>query len=117
MLKPFHISGWFADFGQQNFYFGQMIIDEGRVVEIRETGDIRLNWEERELARPIVLPGLVDSHVHIESSMLMPSRFAKQAIRFGTVSIVSDPHEIANVLGLEGIELMIKDAGKASFKI
>lgn len=117
MLKPFHISCWFADFGRQNFYFGQMTIDEGRVVEIRETGDKRLNWEERELARPIVLPGLVDSHVHIESSMLMPSRFAKQAIRFGTVSIVSDPHEIANVLGLEGIELMIKDAGKASFKI
>ena len=49
--------------------------------------------------------------------MLMPSRFAKQAIRYGTVATVSDPHEIANVLGLEGIGLMIKDAGRACIKI
>lgn len=117
MSKDFQISGWFADFERQTFYFGLMTIDEGRIAEIRETGDKRLNWEERELARPVVLPGLVDSHVHIESSMLMPSRFAKQAIRFGTVATVSDPHEIANVLGLEGIGLMIKDAEKACIKI
>ncbi|MFA5815378.1 MAG: adenine deaminase [Bacteroidales bacterium] len=116
-MRPFQLNGWFADFDRQNFYFGQLTIEEGRVEKIRETGGKRLTWEERELARPVILPGLVDSHVHIESSMLMPSRFAKQAIRFGTVATVSDPHEIANVLGLDGIGLMIKDAEKACIKI
>jgi adenine deaminase len=116
-MNEFKLSGWFADFDQQNFYFGQVAIVEGCVVEIIETGDKRLTWEERELARPVILPGLVDSHVHIESSMLTPSRFAKQAVRFGTVATVSDPHEIANVLGLDGIGLMIKDAGNACIKI
>ena len=111
-MKSFQISGWFADFDRQNFYFGQLIIENGRVIEIRETGHERLTWKEREQARPLILPGLIDSHVHIESSMLMPSRFAKQAIRYGTVATVSDPHEIANVLGLEGIGLMIKDAAE-----
>jgi len=116
-MIPFQLSGWFADFDRQNFYFGQLTIDHGSIVEIRETGDKRLTWEERELARPVILPGLVDSHIHIESSMLMPSRFAKQAIRFGTVATVSDPHEIANVLGLDGIRLMMEDAEKACIKI
>jgi len=116
-MRSFQLYGWFADFNQQNFYFGRLTIEEGRVREIRETGEKRLTWEKRELARPLILPGLVDSHVHIESSMLMPSRFAKQAIRFGTVATVSDPHEIANVLGLDGIGLMIKDAEKACIKI
>lgn len=56
------------------------------------------------------MPGLIDAHVHVESSMVMPSRFERSAVRFGTVGTVSDPHEIANVLGVEGIRLMIEDA-------
>lgn len=59
---------------------------------------------------PLILPGLIDSHVHVESSMVMPSRFEQAAVRFGTVGTVSDPHEIANVLGLEGIRVMLEDA-------
>ena len=53
-----------------------------------------------------VMPGFVDSHVHIESSMLVPSEFAKVSVQFGVVATVSDPHEIANVLGVDGIEYM-----------
>jgi adenine deaminase len=116
-MKQLQVTGWFADFDRQNFYFGEMTIASGMVAGIRETGKNRLTWEERELAHPVILPGLVDSHVHIESSMLMPSRFAQQAIRFGTIATVSDPHEIANVMGLEGVELMMEDAEKACIKM
>ena len=57
------------------------------------------------------MPGFIDSHVHIESSMLVPAEFAVAAVRHGTVAVVSDPHEIANVLGIEGIDFMI-ESGK-----
>ncbi|MEM8895570.1 MAG: amidohydrolase family protein, partial [Bacteroidota bacterium] len=56
-----------------------------------------------------IMPGLIDAHVHIESSMLVPSEFARWAVVHGTVGTVSDPHEIANVLGIEGVRYMIKD--------
>ncbi len=55
-----------------------------------------------------ILPGFIDAHIHIESSMLTPSRFAETVVPHGTTSVVSDPHEIANVLGIEGIKYMIK---------
>lgn len=116
-MKISHLNGWFADFEQQNFYDGELILGDGKVIQIRETGKQRLTWEERDRIKPVILPGLVDSHVHIESSMLMPSRFAREAVRFGTVSTISDPHEIANVLGLAGVDLMMSDAGKACMKI
>jgi adenine deaminase len=60
-----------------------------------------------------ILPGLIDAHVHIESSMVTPGAFAMAAVRQGTTGVVSDPHEIANVLGIDGIDFMIRDAGKA----
>lgn len=116
-MKNTQLNGWFADFNRQEFYFGRMTLENGKILEIRETGGKRSTWNEREQIGPFILPGLVDAHVHIESSMLMPSRFANQAVRFGTVATVSDPHEIANVLGLDGIELMINDAEKACMKI
>ena len=111
------ISGWFADFDSQEFFFGVLSIENGIVKRIEETGEKRFTWNNRSKLGQIILTGLVDSHVHIESSMLMPSRFAHQAVRFGTIATVSDPHEIANVLGLEGIRLMIKDAKSACLKI
>lgn len=67
-------------------------------------------------ALPYVLPGFVDAHVHIESSMLTPSQFARMAVVHGTVATVSDPHEIGNVLGLSGVEYMIKDSQRTPFK-
>ncbi|MCU4162429.1 adenine deaminase [Carboxylicivirga caseinilyticus] len=63
-----------------------------------------------------ILPGLIDSHVHIESSMTIPSRFSKMIVPRGTVAVVSDPHEIANVLGREGVEYMIEDAATTPLK-
>lgn len=63
-----------------------------------------------------ILPGLIDSHVHIESSMLPPSEFAKNAVKFGTVATISDPHEIANVCGILGIKFMLDDAKRVPFK-
>ena len=63
-----------------------------------------------------ILPGFVDAHVHIESSMLVPSEFARLAVVHGTVATVSDPHEIANVLGVEGVEYMLEDAKQVNFK-
>jgi len=63
-----------------------------------------------------ILPGLIDSHIHIESSMLVPSEFARLAVVHGTVATVSDPHEIGNVLGIDGIKYMIKNGKKVPFK-
>ena len=64
-----------------------------------------------------IMPGLADAHVHIESSMLTPSHFAVAAVRHGTIALVSDPHEIANVLGIEGVKFMLDNAEKGTCKI
>ena len=69
------------------------------------------NSEER-----YILPGLIDSHIHIESSMMVPTRFAEAAVRHGTVAVISDPHEIANVMGIEGVEYMIENSRKVPLK-
>ena len=61
----------------------------------------------------IIVPGFIDSHIHIESSMLTPSRFAEIVLKHGTTSVVADPHDIANVMGVEGIEYMINDSSKS----
>ncbi|WP_198265723.1 adenine deaminase [sulfur-oxidizing endosymbiont of Gigantopelta aegis] len=64
-----------------------------------------------------LLPGFIDAHVHIESSMLLPSEFARLAVRHGTIATVSDPHEIANVLGIQGVEFMLSNADKTPFNV
>ena len=64
-----------------------------------------------------LLPGFIDSHIHVESSMLTPSRFSELAVRHGTTAIVTDPHEIGNVLGLDGIRFMIKDSKQTPLKM
>ncbi len=85
----------------------RIFIENGRVVSIERL--------EREVDG-FILPGLVDSHVHIESSMVSPSAFARAAVEWGTVATVSDPHEIANVLGVNGLEFMQQSAQKVDFK-
>ena len=64
---------------------------------------------------PYLLPGFIDAHVHIESSMLVPSEFARIAVKHGTVATISDPHEIANVLGVAGVDYMIENATQFQF--
>ena len=66
--------------------------------------------------RHFILPGFIDAHIHIESSMLIPSEFARMAVKHGTVATVSDPHEIANVLGIPGIDFMLNNAKTVPFK-
>jgi adenine deaminase len=84
-------------------------IENGRLLNIRETG-------KENPALPYLMPGFVDAHVHIESSMLTPAQFARLAVVHGTVATVSDPHEIGNVLGVEGVEYMVQDGNRVPFK-
>ncbi|MDO5824360.1 adenine deaminase [Methanobrevibacter sp.] len=79
------------------------------IMPIQVSGDDELDVEG------LLLPGFIDSHIHIESTMLTPGQFAKIAVRHGTTSVVCDPHEIANVCGLDGIEFMIENASQVPF--
>jgi adenine deaminase len=78
----------------------EMIIENKVIAKIKE---------RPEVTHPYILPGFVDAHVHVESSMLIPSRFAVLAVRQGTIGVVTDPHEVANVAGIGGVEFMIND--------
>ncbi|MGI4761695.1 MAG: adenine deaminase [Janthinobacterium lividum] len=71
---------------------------------------------EADPALPYALPGFVDAHVHVESSLLVPSEFARLALAHGTVATVSDPHEIGNVLGVAGVQYMLDNAAASPFK-
>lgn len=106
--KSFTLSGNIVDVLSKRIFPGTIEISEGKIRKITETDDIAANQ--------FILPGLIDAHVHIESSMLIPSEFARLAVVHGTVATVSDPHEIANVLGIEGIEFMIENGRKVPFK-
>jgi adenine deaminase len=88
-------------------YPAEFVVENGRVAAINET-----------VARPTsyLLPGFIDAHVHVESSMLVPSEFARAAVVHGTVATVSDPHEIGNVLGVAGVEYMLENASHVPFK-
>ena len=96
-----------VDIKQRQIYFGRVEIEGGRIKSISPTTGESDQY---------ILPGFVDAHIHIESSMLVPSEFARLAVVHGTVATVSDPHEIANVLGIEGVRYMINDGAKVPFK-
>ena len=81
-----------------------------------ENGEIAKIEPARKKCEKYILPGFIDSHVHIESSMLTPGEFARLAVRHGTVATVSDPHEIANVCGVDGLKFMIEDGKKVPIK-
>src|SRR5215210_1000886 len=87
------------------------------IVEV-ENGIIKriTEWNNEDETEGFILPGFIDSHVHIESSMLVPIEFARLAVVHGTVATVSDPHEIANVCGLQGVEYMIENGSQVPFK-
>jgi adenine deaminase len=89
--------------------YGTILVENERILEIEYLGN-------EQTGQHYFMPGFVDAHVHIESSMLTPSNFARMAVVHGTVGTVSDPHEIANVLGIAGVEFMLEDAKKVPFK-
>ena len=94
------------------FYPARITIEDGKYKEITPI----FVDEDTVLDMPgLMMPGFIDSHIHIESSMMTPAQFAKVAVRHGTTGVVCDPHEIANVLGIEGIEAMIDNAKKVPF--
>jgi adenine deaminase len=108
ILAPYTITGYIVDVFNQRIYKGRIYVNVfGQIERIEET-DV---CEER-----YIMPGFVDSHVHIESSMLMPSEFARSAVTHGVVATISDPHEIANVLGIEGVEYFIENGKQSGFK-
>lgn len=101
------LKGNIIDIPNRRIFKGEITIKNGKIKSIEEK-----DCEENHY----ILPGFVDAHIHIESSMLVPSEFAKITVKHGTVSTVSDPHEIANVLGVEGVEFMISNGKKVPFK-
>jgi len=89
--------------------YGQLTLSQGRIAQVEE-------WGKERPGEPYLLPGFVDAHVHIESSLLTPAQFARLAVVHGTIATVSDPHEIGNVLGVPGVEYMIEDGRRVPFK-
>ncbi len=104
------ISGNLADVHLQKIYAATITVENGIITAIEKTSD------EADPSSDFMLPGFIDSHVHIESSMLVPSEFARMAVVHGTVATISDPHEIANVCGMEGVEFMIENGKTVPFK-
>jgi adenine deaminase len=101
------LKGNIIDLSNQRIFKGEITIENDKIKSIEEK-----DCEENHY----ILPGFVDAHIHIESSMLVPSEFAKIAVKHGTVSTVSDPHEIANVLGVKGVDFMIENGKQTPFK-
>ncbi|MEA5138324.1 adenine deaminase [Arcicella rigui] len=106
------IKGNIINIFEKSIYYGTVEVEQGKIVQIR----IEEDSAER-LNESYILPGFVDAHVHIESSMLTPVQFARLAVVHGTVATVSDPHEIGNVLGKKGVEYMIENARQTPFKV
>lgn len=109
MKSGFIIRGNVVDIHQQRIYPAEIKVEKDRILSVTPT-------RENVNAGNFILPGFVDSHVHIESSMLIPSEFARIAVVHGTVATVSDPHEIANVCGIDGVEYMIENGNTVPFK-
>jgi adenine deaminase len=103
------IQGKFTDILNRRIFPAEIQISDKKIFSVRE-----LNTGET-VPEQYICPGFIDSHVHIESSMLIPSEFARLAVVHGTVATVSDPHEIANVLGIQGVEFMIENGKKTPF--
>ena len=101
------IKGNIVDISNKRIFKGEVTFENGKIASVQE---------KNHNINQYILPGFVDAHIHIESSMLVPSEFARLAVKHGTVATVSDPHEIANVLGVEGVDFMIENGKAVPFK-
>jgi adenine deaminase len=106
MHPTYTLSGQYVDILKKDIYPATLTINNGIIETIVRCNDAPSHY---------ILPGFIDSHVHVESSMLIPSSFAKLAVVHGTIGTISDPHEIANVCGVEGVHYMIENGKKVPF--
>ena len=113
MFKTFEmnylVEGNIVDVENKRIFYGIVEVANEKIDSIKKIG-------EQQPASSFIIPGFIDAHVHIESSMLVPAEFAKLAVVHGTVATVSDPHEIANVCGMKGVEFMIENGKQVPFK-
>ncbi len=107
MQQPFSITGQVVDVINGTIFPGKVEVADGKILSVTPCETTNTHF---------ILPGLIDAHVHIESSMLVPAEFARLAVVHGTTATVSDPHEIANVLGMEGVDFMIRNGKLSPFK-
>lgn len=107
-MNPLIIQGNLVDVRNKSIFSAEIEFYKGKIVSIQKIhpkDDLQF-----------ILPGFIDAHVHVESSMLVPSEFARLAVVHGTVATISDPHEIANVCGMDGVEYMINNGNQVPFK-
>jgi len=110
MNNTFSVTGNFVDILNKKVFLAKVEIQNGKIKSITE---IQQSISGK---HHFILPGFIDAHVHVESSMLVPSEFARLAVVQGTVATISDPHEIANVCGMQGVEFMIENGKQVNFK-
>ncbi len=108
-MHSFSLAVRYIDLEKNEIFPAIVQVDHGKIIGI--------NRAEVPSDAPLLMPGFVDAHVHIESSMLLPAEFARIAVTHGTLATVSDPHEIANVLGVKGVEYMLENAAKTPMLI
>ena len=109
-MKYFCVKGWLVDLFKKKITPSEIIYSNGKILEINQL-------DESEVSNQYILPGFVDAHIHVESSMLSPFEFARMACVHGTIATISDPHEIANVCGMEGVYYMIENSKNAPVNI
>jgi len=109
-MNSFFINGNLVDVHLKKIYPAAIVVENGKIVSIKNINASLLQSHD------YIIPGFIDAHIHIESSMLVPSEFARLAVVHGTVATVSDPHEIANVCGMAGVEFMIENGKTVPFK-
>ena len=106
-MSTFTISGQFVDLHQRSIYPAAVSMQGGKITAVTQMAEAPAQY---------IMPGFIDAHIHIESSMLVPTAFARMAVVHGTVATVSDPHEIANVCGSEGVQYMVDNSKLSPFK-
>src|SRR5690348_941539 len=105
----FEITGNIVDIEKKETFYGSMQVKDSKIISVNKFSPQKNN-------EPFILPGFIDAHIHIESSMLVPAEFAKLAVVHGTVATVSDPHEIANICGIKGVDYMVENGKQVPFK-
>lgn len=111
-MGSYSITGNIVDIFKKEIFYGEVTVAGGKIAAVRKLTAVN----EQDATASYILPGFIDSHVHIESSMLVPAAFAKLAVVHGTVGTISDPHEIANVCGMDGVQFMIENGNTVPFK-